>query len=163
MLLRYEQFRGYIHTVDTLGPRVAENTTGPRTYDVILVDGRARVPAAIKALQYLNPNGVVMVHDACRSKYHQLRDFYELDPRFPDPRPLVGLQTFRSLYVLRPRAEYKPRVEADGQVRRFQALQAQLRSYGNQLVMHEGYPRVGQPFSNVSMLGVTTHGWAAHC
>ena len=51
----------YIHAMDHLPLQ-----------NVVLVDGRYRVACALRARQTLAPNGVVLVHDFMRKKYHVL-------------------------------------------------------------------------------------------
>ena len=49
----WHEYINYINFPETLNKK----------YDVILIDGRARVMCAVKALSLLKENGVVMVHD----------------------------------------------------------------------------------------------------
>jgi len=60
----YENFRDYIEFPKSLNEK----------FDVIFVDGRARVEAALSVLRnkLLNTNGVVMVHDWHRPEYKVL-------------------------------------------------------------------------------------------
>lgn len=50
----YEQFKDYVHAVDDLGVK---------TFDVILVDGRARAACAAHALLYTTSETIVIIHD----------------------------------------------------------------------------------------------------
>mmetsp|Transcript_19997 Transcript_19997/g.55562 ORF Transcript_19997/g.55562 Transcript_19997/m.55562 type:complete len:274 (+) Transcript_19997:169-990(+) len=50
----YEQFHNYVHAIDKLGVK---------HFDVVLVDGRARVACAVNALKYLHKDSVVLLHD----------------------------------------------------------------------------------------------------
>lgn len=53
----YTQFRQYVDKLDTLNETL---------FDFVLVDGRARIPAAVKALSYISDDSVVILHDAER-------------------------------------------------------------------------------------------------
>jgi hypothetical protein len=49
------------------------------SYDTILIDGRERVRCSIKAKQYLNTNGILIVHDFFkRPKYNPILEFYNI-------------------------------------------------------------------------------------
>lgn len=56
----YPEFRPYINKIDSLHQE---------TWDFILIDGRARVVAAIKALAYISQSSIVALHDFCRISY----------------------------------------------------------------------------------------------
>ncbi|ELR24104.1 uncharacterized protein ACA1_153030 [Acanthamoeba castellanii str. Neff] len=57
----YEEFHDYVDAIDTLDiPH----------FDVVFIDGRARVPCAKKALGYISSDSVLMVHDFQREFYH---------------------------------------------------------------------------------------------
>lgn len=47
------------------------------TFDVVLIDGRARVACALKVLPYLSPTSTVILHDARRTAYAALDDWYD--------------------------------------------------------------------------------------
>ena len=52
-----------------------------RTYNVILIDGRARVACAVAVLRdelLRDETGLVMVHDFERSEYHVLLRWYKI-------------------------------------------------------------------------------------
>lgn len=49
----------------------------PEKYDVIVVDGRDRVKSALLAINSLKDNGVVLLDDSQREKYHEVFDFYK--------------------------------------------------------------------------------------
>ncbi|CAN8061946.1 unnamed protein product [Agarophyton chilense] len=53
----YEAFKPYIDQIENLGEP---------SFDMVLIDGRARVDAAIKALSFLKRKSVVVMHDAER-------------------------------------------------------------------------------------------------
>lgn len=55
---------------------VAYPSTLGKTFDVILIDGRKRRRCILEAKQLLNPNGVVLLHDAQRRYYHCAFDAY---------------------------------------------------------------------------------------
>lgn len=70
----YPIFRDYIDQIDS---------AGHEQYDLILIDGRARVDAAIKALSYLDERSVVVIHDAMRiwgrtHAYKQVLEYYSV-------------------------------------------------------------------------------------
>lgn len=69
----YEQFKEYVDHVNALNVS---------HFDFVLVDGRARIPAAVRALSYISRNSVVVLHDAeraFRSKrgYQRIWDYYD--------------------------------------------------------------------------------------
>jgi hypothetical protein len=47
-----------------------------KKFSKIFVDGRARVFCAYKALNYLNDDGILFVHDWSRKSYHSILDYY---------------------------------------------------------------------------------------
>jgi len=66
----YEQFTKYIDGISLFNVP---------TFDVIFVDGRARVAAAWKALPYLGPNSTLFIHDWDRKEYHPILQWYVLE------------------------------------------------------------------------------------
>ena len=84
----------YVDAIDSLPEK---------TYDVILSDGRGRVGAAVKALNYVHENSIVMIHDWNRKQYKQALKYYHLvkvvEGRL---RSIPKLQ----LGVLRPKKKY---------------------------------------------------------
>lgn len=54
----YDDFKNYLELPSDLGP-----------FDLIIVDGRARVSCLEKASTYLSPNGLIILHDANRKRY----------------------------------------------------------------------------------------------
>ncbi len=61
----YEDFRDYIEYPSDHGP-----------FDFVMVDGRARSHCVLKAAELLANDGLVLLHDANRTYYHEsLRDF----------------------------------------------------------------------------------------
>ena len=64
---KYEEFKSYIEKIDELD----------EMFDVILVDGRARVQCAEFIVPYLNEGAMVMVHDFWRRpQYYSLLNLY---------------------------------------------------------------------------------------
>eukprot|EP00192_Tetraselmis_astigmatica_P011542 CAMPEP_0117661920 /NCGR_PEP_ID=MMETSP0804-20121206/7789_1 /TAXON_ID=1074897 /ORGANISM="Tetraselmis astigmatica, Strain CCMP880" /LENGTH=352 /DNA_ID=CAMNT_0005468809 /DNA_START=73 /DNA_END=1130 /DNA_ORIENTATION=- len=68
----YEQFHNYVHAIDKLGVK---------HFDVVLVDGRARVACTVNALKYLHEDSVVLIHDfrgrSRGRRYNQVLHFYD--------------------------------------------------------------------------------------
>lgn len=71
----YENYRDYINFPKMFG----------RKFDLIFIDGRARVECAKVAVDLLKENGVIMIHDyrnpnpACdRPEYKEVEDFLEI-------------------------------------------------------------------------------------
>lgn len=67
----YLVFRSYIDEIDRLQQQ---------SWDFVLIDGRARVDAAIKALSYLRNDSIVVLHDSWRMrwKYGEVYDYYDV-------------------------------------------------------------------------------------
>ncbi|OGQ60435.1 MAG: hypothetical protein A3J24_09160 [Deltaproteobacteria bacterium RIFCSPLOWO2_02_FULL_53_8] len=61
-----------------------------KNIDFILVDGRARKDALIKARDYIGDRGVVVLHDANRRIYHQPFSLYKHQALFTDKRTNGG-------------------------------------------------------------------------
>jgi hypothetical protein len=66
-----EQFKNY-----TMRP-----LTLARTFDVILIDGRARIGCAAEAAFVINPDGFIFIHDYDRTAYHEVEKFLKLVDR----------------------------------------------------------------------------------
>lgn len=66
--VKREEFETYINKVHELD----------RTYDKVLIDGRARVWCAKEVREHLNPNARVYFHDWDRPFYHQVIDWYKI-------------------------------------------------------------------------------------
>lgn len=68
----YAQFDLYIDEIDKLGEPI---------FDVVLIDGRARVSAAIKVLAYISKSSHVIVHDGkrIREKRKPTRDYSDIE------------------------------------------------------------------------------------
>jgi FkbM family methyltransferase len=73
------EYTDYVHTPEWV--RFNDNFSAP-TYDVIFIDGRARVECARKAIEFLRPGGVILIHDCFhpnpkyhRTEYDQVKNF----------------------------------------------------------------------------------------
>lgn len=64
----YRVFKAYVDAVTALNESV---------FDVVLIDGRARVACALKVLPYLNDDSLVLLHDARREKYAPILNYYD--------------------------------------------------------------------------------------
>ncbi|GAB0489641.1 hypothetical protein MMPV_000866 [Pyropia vietnamensis] len=64
----YRVFKPYVDAVTTLNESV---------FDVVLIDGRARVACALKVLPYLNDDSLLLLHDARREKYAPILKYYD--------------------------------------------------------------------------------------
>lgn len=95
----YLQFRPYIDEIAKLNQS---------TWDFILIDGRSRVDAAIKALSYITSKSVVVLHDAERFsrrwqyRYKPVLDYYDIVDRTGGPgrQGIAVLRRKRSLQRL---------------------------------------------------------------
>jgi hypothetical protein len=81
------KFADYIRRPTTFGIK----------FDRILIDGRCRVACGIAALSCLAPDGLVFIHDWSRSRYHQLKQHYDVITTIPPN----GMQLDGGLAVLR--------------------------------------------------------------
>jgi len=55
------------------------DTIGVKCYDYILIDGRARIECAYKALDYISTDSVVFIHDFFkRERYHPVLKYYDV-------------------------------------------------------------------------------------
>ncbi|GAB0496617.1 hypothetical protein MMPV_007930 [Pyropia vietnamensis] len=84
----YTTFRDYVR---------APGSLPPSTYDVVLIDGRARVACALYILRRLSRSSVVILHDANRKRYAPVSTYYEEVGRVTSGKGAV---------VLRPRQQY---------------------------------------------------------
>lgn len=75
-----DAFRSYIEYPTTLEP-----------FDLILVDGRARVACLRRAPSFLNGEGVLILHDASRAEYHPLPGDFADSLLFQDYRAEGGV------------------------------------------------------------------------
>jgi len=67
----YEQFKDYVDIVKKMD----------QMFDMVLIDGRARVDCARSVIPYLKEGAVVFLHDFIpeRVYYHKVLDYYDLD------------------------------------------------------------------------------------
>lgn len=84
----YTTFRDYVQ---------APGSLPLSTYDVVLIDGRARVACALYILRRLSRSSVVILHDANRKRYAPVGTYYEEVGRVTSGKGAV---------VLRPRQQY---------------------------------------------------------
>ena len=75
----YHEFKNYV-----------DFPSGMEYFDLILVDGRAREPCLYKAHELIGEQGVVILHDANREKYHAPFDRFPDHLLFRDYREDVG-------------------------------------------------------------------------
>lgn len=75
----YEDFKDYIEYPSEHAP-----------FDLILIDGRARTQCLKKSLDLLSGNGVVVLHDANRTQYHEGFKDYKQGILFEDQRESSG-------------------------------------------------------------------------
>lgn len=84
----YTTFRPYVRAPDGLPPAA---------YDVVLIDGRARVACALYILRRLGRSSVVILHDANRKRYAPVADYYD---------ELGRVTSGKGAVVLRPRQRW---------------------------------------------------------
>lgn len=75
----YRDFKNYIEFPEEQSP-----------FDFILIDGRAREQCLIKAKDYLSEEGIVLLHDANRTYYHNAFKHYKFGEAFLDHRNDAG-------------------------------------------------------------------------
>jgi SAM-dependent methyltransferase len=56
----YQDFKDY---VDVIGETKDANGNSPNSFDIVFIDGRARVECARKCIPYLKPGGLIFIHD----------------------------------------------------------------------------------------------------
>lgn len=61
-----------------------------KPFDFVLVDGRARKECIKKAYELIGDKGVVILHDANRTSYHQFFGLYKYQILFTDTRDSAG-------------------------------------------------------------------------
>lgn len=91
----YTQFREYVDKISDLKVDV---------FDMVLVDGRARVPAAVKSLSYISKDSVVVLHDAERV-YSKRRGYHEVWKYFDNVDSVGGIDR-QGLVVMRRKEEF---------------------------------------------------------
>lgn len=72
----YEDFKDYVTSI--------HNTPAGNKYDVIFIDGRARVACAKECVPYLKPGGFIFIHDYRHPKEMYRRREYEVVEQFLD-------------------------------------------------------------------------------
>lgn len=75
----YDDFKDYVEFPSRFGK-----------FDFILIDGRARRACMHKAYDLIDDNGVVVLHDANRERYHEAFDLYKYQILFTDHRKMEG-------------------------------------------------------------------------
>lgn len=75
----YEDFKDYIEYPSEYTP-----------YDLVLIDGRARTQCLEQSVNLLSDNGVVILHDANRTQYHEGFKNYRQGILFQDQRESSG-------------------------------------------------------------------------
>lgn len=93
----YHQFDTYVDKVDDLGER---------SFDFVLIDGRARVAAAIKTLAYVSSGSRVVLHDASRIDGTKERSNYGPVKTYYDFEELVLGEGMPGIAVLRRKPEW---------------------------------------------------------
>ena len=76
----HADYKDYIEVIDSFNTK----------FDVVLIDGRARVACARYVRQFLNPNGIIIIHDFFkpnRTSYHVLLDEFTEVLRIETPQP----------------------------------------------------------------------------
>jgi len=68
---KYTDFKNYVRFVNNIG------LLGIK-FDVVLIDGRARVDCAIEVLPYLSKDAIVFIHDFDRQYYWKVLKYYEI-------------------------------------------------------------------------------------
>lgn len=94
----YEQFESYINEIDLLDEPI---------FDLILIDGRARVPAAIKSLAYISENSLVVIHDGKRIKQGDPSHDYADVEKYYDFIEYLASPGERGIAVLKRKPEWQ--------------------------------------------------------
>ena len=68
----FAEFRNYIQFVHLIG-------SFDKKFDIVLIDGRARVECAIEILPYLSDEAVVFIHDFDRHFYWEVLEYYYIE------------------------------------------------------------------------------------
>lgn len=106
----YATFRSYVRAPAALPPTA---------YDVVLVDGRARVACALFILRKLTRSSVVIIHDANRKRYIPVTRFYDEVARVTSGKGAV---------VLRPKRRWAGKALSDDQIKKVYAKIAKMRT-----------------------------------
>lgn len=88
----YDRYAPYVNEVSKLGRE---------QWDVVFIDGRARVACAVRALPLLHAGSIVLLHDFARKRYWGVLKYYDVVERVPS-----RYTTERGLVVLRRKKEY---------------------------------------------------------
>lgn len=97
----YEDFKDYIEFPKTLGTK----------FDLIFIDGRARMECAKLSPELLAPNGVIVIHDIFHPDHKWKR--YEYDIALQWLEHTGGIFTMHS-FIPKPKTE-EPKQEEDGE------------------------------------------------
>eukprot|EP01025_Chloroclados_australasicus_P064944 TRINITY_DN876_c0_g4_i1.p2 TRINITY_DN876_c0_g4~~TRINITY_DN876_c0_g4_i1.p2 ORF type:complete len:228 (+),score=20.80 TRINITY_DN876_c0_g4_i1:94-777(+) len=83
-----EAFAVYLNKIDEV--------SHGRLWDVVLDDGRARVPVAQRVLKYLKPDSIVIIHDFWKRKhYHDVLQWYDV---------VATVHIGQTIVILKPKA-----------------------------------------------------------
>jgi len=76
----YPVFKEYIDEISKASTVTKGRSIEFTKWDFVLIDGRARVDAAIKSLSFIGNNSVVVLHDSWRTrwKYAEVFDYYNV-------------------------------------------------------------------------------------
>jgi len=106
----FATFRAYVHAPDALPPAA---------FDVVLIDGRARLACALYVLRKLTPTSVVIIHDGNRKRYQHVAKYYTE----------VGRETGgKGAVLLRPRKKFVGVALADADIEAAYAKVARIRA-----------------------------------
>jgi len=106
----FATFRDYVHAPDALPPAA---------FDVVLIDGRARLACALYILRKLTPTSVVIIHDGNRKRYQHVAKYYTEVARETGGKGAV---------LLRPRKKYVGVALADADIEAAYAKVARIRA-----------------------------------
>lgn len=67
--VKREEFEDYINGIDEFNEKY---------FDIIFIDGRARIYCAEKSLDYIHDDSIIFIHDWGRKHYHSVLDFYDI-------------------------------------------------------------------------------------
>jgi len=90
-------FSRYVGVIESLADR---------SFDLVLVDGRARVPVALKAAAKVKPGGILILDNAERIRYRPIHQYFAREEwrqeRFPGPGPYVWHEFWETCLWIRP-------------------------------------------------------------
>lgn len=81
--VKEEEFVDYINEVENFD----------EVFDLVFIDGRARIFCAKKCLPHLSVDGIVLIHDWDREPYHSVLEWYDVQ------------ETVEKLVVLKPKKD----------------------------------------------------------